>query len=114
LLPINGNRQVVAVFVFECGHLGRVLEPIFPVGPAHGIPFGWDSPVFSRISGILGIVFHRGWGHGVADIVGIEKLCQIDVMPGLGCSPQPLAVADDHIIGRALGVEFGKGLGLEI
>jgi hypothetical protein len=44
----------------------------------------------------------------------LEEVGEVDIVAAGRAGAEPLAVADDEIIGIALGVEFGECLGLEI
>ena len=44
----------------------------------------------------------------------LEEVGQVDIVTAGRAGAEPLRVADDHVIGVALGVELGEGLGLEI
>ena len=47
------------------------------------------------------------------DVVLVEEVGEVDIVTAGRAGAEPLRVADDHVVGIALGVEFGEGLGLE-
>ena len=113
-LEVLRHAEVVAVLGLEGFHLLRVLEPVLAIGPADGVALERDRPVLAAVAGIFGVVFHRRRGHDLAEIVLVEEVGQVDIVAAGRAGAEPLRVADDHVVGVALGVELGEGLGLEV
>ena len=63
---------------------------------------------------IFGVAGHGRRRHHLADLVLLEEVGQVDVVAPGRAGAEPLRVADDHVVGIALGVELGERLGLEI
>ncbi len=65
-------------------------------------------------AGIFAVVLHGGWGDGVLDIaVVLEEIGQLNIVTLGDALTNPLAVADDHIEGVALGCPFGRNTVIE-
>ena len=111
LLVVLRHAEVVAILGLEVGHLGRVLEPVLAIGPAVGVALERDRPV---LAAVLRVVLQRRRHERLVDAIVGDELGQVDIVAAFGGRAQPLAVADDHVVGVALGVELGEGLGLEI
>ena len=50
----------------------------------------------------------------VGQVVLFDELGEVDIVTAGRAGTQPLAVADDEVVGRTLSVELGERLGLEI
>ena len=96
LVPGLRRREVVAVLRLERLHLGRILEPVLAVGPAGCVALGRDRPVLAVV---LGVGLDRRRRHDLADLVLVEPVGQVDVVAAGRAGAEPLAVADDHVVG---------------
>jgi len=83
LFPVGRGAKVIAVLGLEGRQFGRILEPVFAARPADRVGLGRDRPVLARVAGVCGGVFQRGRGRDLADLVGIEELGQVDMVPRL-------------------------------
>jgi len=87
-----------------------ILEPVFAIGPAVGIAFERDGPVFFAAGWIFRVAGDGGRCHRLGDVVLGEEICEINVVAAGRSRAQPLRVTDHEIISIALGVEFCKRL----
>ena len=113
-LPGLGHVEFVAVLGLEGGLLLRVLEPVLAIGEAGGVALERNRPVLAALAGVLGIARHGGRRHDLGDLVLLEELRQLHVVPAGGAGAEPLRVADHHVVGRALGRELLERLVLEV
>ena len=114
LLPGFRRREVISVFRLEIGHFLRVFEPVLAVCPPGCVALDRNCPVFLAALRILGIGCDRSGRHAFGYAVLGEEVGEIDVVAPCGAGAEPLRVADHHVVGVALGVEFRKSLCLEI
>ena len=97
------HRERVAVLGLESRHLFRVLEQVLAVVETQRVSLGREGIVTSRPARELAIVRQGGLGHTVGQAFLDEHLGQLDIVTLCGPLAQPLAVADDHVKGRAPG-----------
>jgi hypothetical protein len=65
-------------------------------------------------AGVFGIVFDRRRRHHVIQLVLVEEIGEVDVVALGRTGTEPLRVADNHVVGIAVRVEFREGFGLEV
>jgi hypothetical protein len=85
----------------------RVVEQVLPVAPSHRVALAGDAPVPAGALGVLGVELHRGRRHVLEQLtVLLDEIRELDVVPALDALADPLAVADDDVVGLAVGLEL--------